>query len=201
MQDELVVRAQHGDVEAFSSLTAGRMPAALRDRPAHPARRRSRRRRGPGRPVAGLARPPRHPGPLAFRRMAPPPPRPGVLPRRARRYRRRMRVEVELSPSIEPVRARPGRRPRAGRAAREGLPAPVDRSSDRPRPDVYYVGLTMAETAEIIGVPLGTVQSRLNRATSAMRAALEADERAASSRPEPSDDRAGTTWTRCCERG
>ena len=30
-----------------------------------------------------------------------------------------------------------------------------------------------------MGVPMGTVQSRLNRATQAMRAALEADERAA----------------------
>ncbi len=41
----------------------------------------------------------------------------------------------------------------------------------------HYLGLTMAETAVALGVPLGTVQSRLNRATKAMRAALEADER------------------------
>ena len=43
----------------------------------------------------------------------------------------------------------------------------------------HYVGLSLAEAAEVIGVPIGTVQSRLNRATQAMRAALEADERAA----------------------
>ena len=43
----------------------------------------------------------------------------------------------------------------------------------------HYVGLSLAEAADVLGVPLGTVQSRLNRATQAMRAALEADERAA----------------------
>ena len=42
----------------------------------------------------------------------------------------------------------------------------------------HYVGLSLTEAADVLGVPLGTVQSRLNRATQAMRAALEADERA-----------------------
>jgi RNA polymerase sigma-70 factor, ECF subfamily len=41
----------------------------------------------------------------------------------------------------------------------------------------HYVGLSLAELAEVIDVPLGTVQSRLNRATHAMRAAVDADER------------------------
>ena len=41
----------------------------------------------------------------------------------------------------------------------------------------HYVGLSLAELAEVIDVPLGTVQSRLNRATQAMRAAIDADER------------------------
>jgi len=41
----------------------------------------------------------------------------------------------------------------------------------------HYLGLSDDETAEVLGVPPGTVKSRLNRATAAMRAALEADAR------------------------
>lgn len=41
----------------------------------------------------------------------------------------------------------------------------------------YYLGLTLDEAAEVLGVPPGTVRSRLHRATAAMRAALEADAR------------------------
>jgi RNA polymerase sigma-70 factor (ECF subfamily) len=42
----------------------------------------------------------------------------------------------------------------------------------------YYLGLSLDEAADVLGVPPGTVRSRLHRATSAMRAALEADARA-----------------------
>lgn len=41
----------------------------------------------------------------------------------------------------------------------------------------HYAGLTLPEIAELLEVPLGTVKSRLHYATSAMRAALEADAR------------------------
>ena len=41
----------------------------------------------------------------------------------------------------------------------------------------YYLGLPMQETAEIVGLPVGTVKSRLYRATQQMRAALDADAR------------------------
>jgi RNA polymerase sigma-70 factor (ECF subfamily) len=47
----------------------------------------------------------------------------------------------------------------------------------------YYVGLPLTEAAEVLGVPPGTVKSRLNRATQAMRAALDADARVARSAP------------------
>jgi RNA polymerase sigma-70 factor (ECF subfamily) len=41
----------------------------------------------------------------------------------------------------------------------------------------HYVGLSQAEMAEVLGIPMGTVGSRLHYATRALRAALEADER------------------------
>jgi RNA polymerase sigma-70 factor (ECF subfamily) len=44
----------------------------------------------------------------------------------------------------------------------------------------YYLGLRLDEAAEVLGIPPGTVRSRLHRATEAMRAALEADARSSS---------------------
>jgi RNA polymerase sigma-70 factor (ECF subfamily) len=41
----------------------------------------------------------------------------------------------------------------------------------------YYVGLSLPEIADALGVPVGTAKSRLFYATSALRAALEADAR------------------------
>lgn len=43
----------------------------------------------------------------------------------------------------------------------------------------HYVGLTLPEVAEELGLPLGTVKSRLHYATDALRAALDADSRTA----------------------
>ena len=45
----------------------------------------------------------------------------------------------------------------------------------------HYLGLTPVEMAEVLGIPVGTVGSRLHYATRALRAALEADERTTSS--------------------
>ena len=44
----------------------------------------------------------------------------------------------------------------------------------------HFVGLTPVDMAEVLGIPVGTVGSRLHYATKALRAALEADERATS---------------------
>jgi RNA polymerase sigma-70 factor (ECF subfamily) len=41
----------------------------------------------------------------------------------------------------------------------------------------HYVGLSVAESAEVLGVPTGTAASRLHYATRALRAALEANNR------------------------
>jgi RNA polymerase sigma-70 factor (ECF subfamily) len=41
----------------------------------------------------------------------------------------------------------------------------------------HYLGMRSHEIAEILGIPVGTVHSRLQYATNAMRAALEADAR------------------------
>jgi RNA polymerase sigma-70 factor (ECF subfamily) len=41
----------------------------------------------------------------------------------------------------------------------------------------FYLDLPEAEIAELVGIPVGTVKSRLHRASQQMRAALEAEER------------------------
>jgi RNA polymerase sigma-70 factor (ECF subfamily) len=43
----------------------------------------------------------------------------------------------------------------------------------------FYLGLPVAETAAVLGVPVGTVKSRVHRATAALRATLEAQARTA----------------------
>src|SRR5262245_45819074 len=45
----------------------------------------------------------------------------------------------------------------------------------------HYLGLTLDETADALGVPPGTARSRVNRAMGALRAALEADARSSNS--------------------
>ena len=42
---------------------------------------------------------------------------------------------------------------------------------------VYYLDLPLAEAAQTMNVPLGTAKSALNRATHALRAAIDADDR------------------------
>ena len=48
----------------------------------------------------------------------------------------------------------------------------------------HYVGLTLAEIADELGIPLGTVKSRMHYATNTLRAALDADARIASTPTE-----------------
>jgi RNA polymerase sigma factor (sigma-70 family) len=46
----------------------------------------------------------------------------------------------------------------------------------------YYLGLTLDEVGDALGIPPGTARSRLHRATQAMRAALDAEARAPQAR-------------------
>ena len=46
----------------------------------------------------------------------------------------------------------------------------------------HYLGMTVDEAASTIGIPVGTAKSRLHYATEALRAALDADARAANGR-------------------
>jgi RNA polymerase sigma-70 factor (ECF subfamily) len=41
----------------------------------------------------------------------------------------------------------------------------------------YYIGLSLAEIADVLGIPIGTAGSRLHHAARALRAALDADDR------------------------
>lgn len=43
----------------------------------------------------------------------------------------------------------------------------------------HFLGLSDGEAADTLGIPIGTMKSRLSRATMALRAALEADDREA----------------------
>jgi RNA polymerase sigma-70 factor (ECF subfamily) len=48
----------------------------------------------------------------------------------------------------------------------------------------FFVGLSMAETADALGLPIGTVKSRLHRTTQSIRAMLDADARLAMGVPQ-----------------
>ncbi len=175
MQRDLVVRAQAGDVDAYSTLTASltdrlfavaRLILGTEDRASDAVQDALlqawldlRALRDPDRFEAWLHK---------------------VLVRTcyasARRQRTRTVVEIKMATTGEPV---------AGDSqAALALHDQLDRAFTRLSKDhrtvivlVHYLGLSLAEAASTIGVPLGTVQSRLSRATQMMRAALEADER------------------------
>jgi len=175
MQQDLVRQAQGGDLDAFSELTAGltsRLYAAARlilrdDERAADAVQDAllqawldiRGLRDPERFDAWLHR-------LLVR----------ACYRAAKRHRTREIVEIQVAAEADSVT------PDAQRAlaVRDQLERGFRRLTPEQRAVIvlrHYLGLSLAEAAEVLGIPLGTMQSRLNRATQAMRAALESDDR------------------------
>jgi RNA polymerase sigma-70 factor (ECF subfamily) len=180
---DLVVRARDGDHDAFSELAArsiGRLTAAarmiLRDEySAQDAVQDTLLEAW--RSVPGLRDPDRFEAWLRT-----------LLVRacfsRARRERGRTHVEIRLTPTDEP--ATPGAE--RALALHDQLERGLARLSAEQRAVVvlvYYLDLPLGDAAKTIGIPLGTMKSRLNRATQALRAAIEADEREPARAAEP----------------
>ena len=96
-----------------------------------------------------------------------------------RRTKQVKAIEIELTPADEPTTS-------GGERAldiHDQLERGLARLSAEQRAVVvlvYYLDLPLADAAQALGVPLGTTKSRLNRATQALRAAIEADDRAPS---------------------
>ena len=178
---QLVTRAQHGDVEAFAALTrsrARRLFSVARmivrdDELAADVVQDTLLRawidlkalRDPDRYDAWLRR---------------------ILVRAsygAARRRSRGVVEITLAPDWEPASIAADDDSPSTVALRDQLERAFGRLSPEQRATVvlhFYLGLTLDEAAEALGVPTGTMRSRLNRALQAMRAAVEADDRSPS---------------------
>jgi RNA polymerase sigma factor (sigma-70 family) len=175
MDRELVARAQGGDHDAFAAIAAstiGRLTALARlilqdeDRAQEAVQdalvdawRDIRALRDPDRADAWLRR-------LLVR----------ACYDAAKRHRRRAVVDVrvlQVEPAVSDAQD--------AVATRDQL----DRGLRRLSPDqraalvlTYYLDLPLAEAAHTLDIPVGTMKSRLNRALNALRAALDADERA-----------------------
>jgi RNA polymerase sigma-70 factor, ECF subfamily len=99
--------------------------------------------------------------------------------REARRGRRRASIEIHVEPLAMPqaLEASDGGFDLADRDQLERGFRHLDVDQRTVLVMHYYLGFSLDAAAEILGVPPGTVRSRLHRAISAMRAALEADAR------------------------
>ena len=177
MQRDLVVRAQRGDVDAFSALTVGmtdRLFGAarliLRD-DEHSADAVQDALLQAWLDIRGLRDPDRFDAWLHRLLVR-------ACYRAAKRARQRKVIELTNSMTLEPMTADAQR----AVALRDQLDRGFQRLSPEQRAVIvlrHYLGLSLAESAEALAIPLGTMQSRLSRAMQAMRAALDADERPA----------------------
>lgn len=175
MQRDLVVRAKAGDREAFTTLAVAAFDRLerlarliLRDdeRASDAAQealisawRHVRAVRDPDRFDAWLNR-------LVVR----------ACYQEARRSRRRDLVEIHLDPVPGPAVNDSA----VAIADRDQLERAFRRLTPEHRAALvvhHYLDLAEAEAAEALDIPIGTYKSRLNRATAAMRAAFEAEER------------------------
>jgi RNA polymerase sigma factor (sigma-70 family) len=104
--------------------------------------------------------------------------------RRSRGTRRIGALEIRLTPADEP----PVHGTERALEVRDQLERGLARLPAEQRAVivlVYYLDLPIADAAQAMGIPLGTAKSRLNRATSALRAAIEADDRTPAQTVEP----------------
>ncbi|MEW5992482.1 MAG: RNA polymerase sigma factor [Chloroflexota bacterium] len=93
-----------------------------------------------------------------------------------RRSTRTGAIEVRLTPGDEPAVAGAERHLAVHDQLERGLARiPADQRAAIVL--VYYLDLPLADAAQAMDIPLGTAKSRLNRATHALRAAIEADDR------------------------
>ena len=139
-----------------------------------PARSRSRRGRRPDCVRQRLARPEVTPRTGSVRAVAASHPDSGVLrgspqesPLRGEHPRASHRGDLFARRRAERHRSRP---------ARPRDPSPLRRAV---LVFHHYLGLTLAEVADRLDIPIGTAKSRLHHATNALRAALDADARSA----------------------
>jgi len=94
----------------------------------------------------------------------------------ARRASRRVRLEIPLEPTHEPVSPDS----QYSNAVSDEIERGFRRLTIEQRTVivlVYYLDLPLTDAAATLGVPLGTMKSRLNRSLTALRASLEADAR------------------------
>jgi RNA polymerase sigma-70 factor (ECF subfamily) len=174
MQRDLVERAMAGDHDAFSELarvSIGRLYAVARLILRDPHRAEDATQEAlvvAWRDLSGLRDPDRFDAWL--RRLLV-----RVCYREADRGRRRWAIETEIheTPAV-------GVDPALDLADRDELERGFRRLDLDQRTVIvlhYYLGLSLDEAAETLGVPPGTVRSRLHRATRTLRAALDADAR------------------------
>ena len=99
------------------------------------------------------------------------------------RRRKRRPIEVEITPLFSP--SMPDHT--SWVADRALVDSVLRRLDERGRAIVvlhYFLGMPLTEVAATLGIPVGTVKSRLNRALRDMRTTVALDEPAASSVPE-----------------
>ena len=178
MQRDLVVQAMAGDHDAFEQLARAeirRLHAVARlilrdDGKAEEATQEALM--AAWRRLPGLRDPDRF-GPWLNRLLV------NACYREARRSGRRRTIEVHIDPLVLPD-ASNSLETGADVANRDQLERGFRRLDVDQRTVLvmhYYLGFSLDEAADVLGVPPGTVRSRLHRAINAMRAALEADAR------------------------
>ena len=175
MDRQLVIRAREGDHDAFARLAAasiGRLNGiarlilhdyALAEDAVQEVARRS------------LAQPPRAARSRSVRSLAQPDPRP-VVPGRPQAGSRRGSSSSVARDTDGPV----SDDTQASIAAADQLERGLRLLTIEQRTVLvlaFYLDLSLADAAATLGIPIGTMKSRLNRSLAALRAALDADER------------------------